>query len=130
MPCFGRGIADVTSLSLRTSLRRWDLVRHNEATAAVAAPWSIYAARMIVYSEHTSPFADNACAHLPVSTMTTTIAPPNGDANHTAVDAYRYVCYTSNDPVHGLEVSLRRLFMLLFIHLKRPMDAPWNHLGS
>ncbi|KAL5968384.1 C-type mannose receptor 2 [Taenia solium] len=92
---------------------RWDLVQHdfNRSDAVLPRHWRIFDA-MIAYSEHTSPFWEEHCAHLPVQ-----------DA--TGKTMYRYACYTSTDPDSGLEdcdlddcvTSLIPLGWIIFIAL-------------
>nr|CDS32167.1 excretory/secretory C-type lectin TES-32 [Hymenolepis microstoma] len=86
----------ITNTSVARSGRkciRWDLVRHNFTGSDAVLPqnWRIFSIE-IAYDIHESPFWSDKCAHLAMQ--------GTGNPGKTK---YRYACYTSTDPVHGLE---------------------------
>lgn len=94
---------------------RWDLVRHNFTSSDAVLPqnWRIFSAE-IAYSIHESPFWSDKCAHIAMQ-----------DPGSPRKTKYRYACYTSTDPVHGLEdcqmescgISLMPLGWIIFLAL-------------
>ncbi|VDL62087.1 unnamed protein product [Hymenolepis diminuta] len=94
---------------------RWDLVRHNFTSSDAVLPqnWRIFSAE-IAYSIHESPFWSDKCAHIAMQ-----------DPGSPRKTKYRYACYTSTDPVHGLEdcqmescgISLTPLGWIIFLAL-------------
>ncbi|VDN97009.1 unnamed protein product [Rodentolepis nana] len=108
----------ITNTSVTKSGRkciRWDLVRYNfTGSDAVLPPnWRIFSTE-IAYDIHESPFWSDKCAHVIMQ-----------DAGSPGKTKYRYACYTSTDPVHGLEdcemescgIALMSLGWVIFLTL-------------